>query len=43
MVCLDERAGECVSEMPQRRFFGKQSSFEFTLPMLVIRNYVLEP
>ena len=32
-----------VSERPQRLFFGKQMVLEFTLPMLVLRNYVLEP
>ena len=32
-----------ASENPQRLFFGKQIVLEFTLPMLVLRNYVLEP
>jgi len=32
-----------MSERPQRPFFGMQIVLEFTLPMLVIRNYVLEP
>ena len=32
-----------ASESPQRLFFGKQIVLEFTLPMLVLRNYVLEP
>jgi hypothetical protein len=43
IVESDKRAGESVRERPQCWFFGMQSYLEFTLPMLVIRNYVLEP
>jgi len=28
---------------PQRRFFGTRVIVRFTLPLLVIRSYVLEP
>lgn len=41
-VFVDKRAGKCARAAPARVLW-KAEYLEFTLPMLVIRNYVLEP